>query len=72
MALFKVVWEITLEAKTPLEAAKKAQSWLDERDQKWQFYVQKSGSKIVESVDLSENDSVAVQPVKKYEPMIKR
>jgi hypothetical protein len=70
MALFKVVWEITLEAKTPLEAAKKAQSWLDERDQKWQFYVQKSGSKIVESVDLTEDDSAAILPVHKYHPMI--
>ena len=71
MATFKVVWEITIEAKNSLEAAKEAQSWLDQADTKWQFYVQKGNSKKIESIDLDEEDEDAVLPVKDYEPMIK-
>ena len=70
MATFKVVFEIEVEAPNHLKAAKKIQKWMDEGDQKWQFYVQKDGSKIVKSVDLQEDDSVAVLPVETYHPMI--
>ena len=70
MAKFKVVFEIDIEAKNPLEAAKAIQDWMDAGDTKWQFYVQKQGSKKIESIDLSEDDSAAVLPVGAYEPMI--
>lgn len=72
MATFKVVFEIDVDAKTHLAAAKKIQKWMDEGDEKWQFYVQKYGSKTVKSVDLSEDDSVAVLPVAVYHPMIQQ
>ena len=70
MALFKVVHEINVEAKTPLEAAKTVQEWMDEADNKWQFYVQRQNGKKVYSVDLNESNSDAVIPVGAYEPMI--
>jgi hypothetical protein len=72
MANFKVVFEITVEAKNPLEAAKEIQSWLDAGDHKWQFYVQKEGRKEVVSVDLDEDDSAAVLSVTEYSPMIQQ
>jgi hypothetical protein len=72
MATFKVVWEITIEAKNSLEAAKEAQSWFENARADWQFYVQELGSKQVDSVDLSEDDRKAVLPVKNYQPLIKR
>jgi hypothetical protein len=72
MARFKVVFEIDVEAKNHLAAAKEIQDWLNQGDTKWQFYVQKEGSKKVKSVDLSENDSVAVLPVPVYHPMIQQ
>ena len=71
MALFKVLFEITVEAKSPLKAAKTVQEWLQESQSNWQYYVQETGDKKVESVDLSEDDEDAVLPVKNYIPMIK-
>ena len=70
MAKFKVVFEIEVEAKNSLKAAKTVQEWFDDADTKWQFYVQKSGSKKIETIDLTEDDSAAVLPVGAYEPMI--
>ena len=70
MATFKVVHEIEVEAKNALQAAKTVQEWFDDADTKWQFYIQKEGSKKIESVDLNEDDSAAVLPVGAYEPMI--
>ena len=70
MAIFKVVHEINVEAKNALEAAKIVQGWMDNADTNWQFYVQEYDRKEVFSVDLSEDDSEAVLPVKTYEPMI--
>jgi hypothetical protein len=72
MKTFKVVHEITVVAKNSLEAAKTIQEWMDNADTKWQFYVQEAGSKKIDSIDLNEDDSVAIQPVKNYKPMIKR
>jgi len=72
MAKFKVVHEIEVEAENHLKAAKTIQEWMDDADQKWQFYVQEEGSKIVKSVDLQEDDSVAVLPVPVYHPMIQQ
>jgi hypothetical protein len=70
MALMKVVFEIQVEANSPLQAAKTIQEWLDAGDTKWQFYVQRENGKKVYSVDLNESNSIAVLPVTKYEPMI--
>ena len=72
MITHKVVLEIEVEADSPLEAAKQIQSWLDEGDSKWQFYVQPCDkSEDVFSVDLSEDDEDAVQELDNYIPMIK-
>lgn len=71
MATFKVVWEITMEAKTPLDAALNAQEWQrDFENTGNQFYVQKAGSKEVVSVDLDADENM-ILPVKKYKPLIK-
>jgi hypothetical protein len=71
MANFKIVWEIELEAQTPLEAAKTAQEWIKEPLNNWQFYVQNEETKEISSVDLEEVDENAVFPVKSYHPLIK-
>lgn len=71
MANFKIVWEMELEASTPLEAAKEAQKWMQDPTANWQFYVQKDHSKEVFSVDLDEEDEDAVLPVTEYHPIIK-
>lgn len=70
MARFKIVWEIELEAESPLEAAKEAQRWTRHDD--WQYYVQNTTSNEIFSVDLQEEDEDAVIPVEKYEPIIEQ
>lgn len=74
MAQFKVVWDIEIDATSPLEAAKEAQRWMQRSDADWQFYIQedKKGSQIF-SVDLAEEDEDAVLPVQpdEYTPLIK-
>jgi hypothetical protein len=68
----RVVLEIEVEAKNPLEAAKEVQNWLRDKNSNWQFYVQpcdKSGD--VFSVDLLEEDEDAIQETDNYIPMIK-
>ena len=74
MATFKVVFEIDIEANTPLEAAKKVQDWLQNENDNWQYYVQESNRKNAKifSVDLDENDESAVLPADNYEPLIKK
>ena len=71
MANFKVVFEIEVDARTPLQAAKTIQQWFDDADTRWQFYVKRSNGRKVYSVDLEEPNSEAVLPVSNYEPMIK-
>ncbi len=68
MPKMRVVWEIEIDAETPLEAAKEAQRWM--RTEDWQFYVQIEHNDKVFSVDLGEEDDDAVLPVKVYEPLI--
>jgi len=76
MPTFKIAWEIELEAKNPLEAAKEAERWIAGND--WQYYIYEYGLFIVQndetkeifSVDLSEEDEDAVIPTEKYEPLI--
>lgn len=70
MAEYKVVFEIQLDAKNPLDAAKKAQDLVKEIGENFQWYVQKDGEKELFSVDLNENDEDAVLPVKEYVPLI--
>ena len=71
MATFKVVWEIQLDANNPLEAAKTAQSWIQEHgSQCQQYYVQNDETNEVHSVDLNEEDEDAVLPVHKYHALI--
>jgi hypothetical protein len=68
----RVVLEIEVEAENPLEAAKEAQKWLQDKDSDWQFYVQPCDkSEDVFSVDLAEEDEDAVLEVDNYIPMIK-
>ena len=70
MATYSVVFEIELDADNPLKAAKKAQKWLQEKGNNWQYYIQGDDQKI-NSVDLSEDDEDAVLPVVDYDPLIK-
>jgi len=73
MKNYKVVFEIEINAASPLEAAKKVQNWLQNENDNWQYYVQETNrknAKIV-SVDLDENDESAVLPADNYEPLIK-
>ena len=73
MPVFKVCWEIQLDAENPLEAAKLANRWLQEQDNSAvQFYVQEDNTKEVFSVDLLEEDEDAVLLCKDgYTPIIK-
>ncbi len=72
MPTYKIVYEIEIEADSPLRAAKEAQDWLRDSQNNWQFYVQEEGKdKPLYSVDLCEEDIDAVLPVDEYQPMIK-
>lgn len=68
MARFKVVFEIEVDADTPIKAAKEVQSMVREDD--WQWFVQNDETNEVFSVDLQEEDEDAVLPVHVYHPMI--
>ena len=74
MKNYKVVFEIEINAASPLEAAKKVQNWLQNENDNWQYYVQESDRKNAKilSVDLDENDESAVLPADNYEPLIKK
>ncbi len=68
----RVVFEIEVDAETPLEAAKTVQEWMQNPNDNWQFYVQPCDkSEDVFSVDLDEDKSCAVQETDNYIPMIK-
>jgi len=71
MATHKVVFEIEVDAEDSIEAAKTVRDWLRNPNTEWQFYVQDTSTKRIDSVDLSEADEDAVLPVDKYEPLIK-
>jgi hypothetical protein len=75
MPVFKICWEIELDADTPLDAAKTALDWIQEDNitgnPPHQFYVQEEGKKEVFSVDLAEEDEDAViQCTDGYTPII--
>lgn len=60
MAQYNVVWEIVLDAKNPLEAAKLAEELIYASRENWQWYVHDNEHNKVYSVDLSEGDEDAV------------
>jgi len=71
MATKKVVFEIEVDAETSLEAAKTVQDWLQDPSDNWQFYVMDEDTMQVDSVDLEEDDSVAVIENVQYLPLIR-
>lgn len=70
MALFKVIFEIEVDAKTPLEAAKTVEDWLHQPEDHWQYYVQDNKENVF-SVDLDEDDSCAAKQTDNYIPIIR-
>jgi hypothetical protein len=68
MGFYRVVLEIELDAKNPLNAAKETEEMI--RDGHFQYYVQNQRSKKIFSVDLDEMDKDAVLPVPEYKPLI--
>ena len=70
MKLYKVVFEIEIDAESPLQAAERIQDLIREVDSNWQFYVQAEDEKQIYSVDLEEEDEFAVYPVNEYKPLI--
>lgn len=68
--LYKVVYEIEVEANSPLEAAKQVAQWLKEEDTSAMYYVQAEDENKVVSIDLQEEDEDAVLPVHFYHPLI--
>ncbi len=67
---YKVVYEIEVDATSPLEAAKQVAEWLKENDTSSMFYVQAEDDNKVFSIDLEEEDEDAVLPVHTYHPLI--
>ena len=79
MATYKVVWEIELDAETPLEAAKTALDWIKDGNDSCnncnQFTVQEDDYNTkkelpIYSVDLQEEDEDAVLQITQYKPLI--
>lgn len=70
MKTYNISLEITLNATTPIEAAKQLQNWIKENETNWQFYVQEDGSKEIYSVDLEEPDEDSVLIANGYTPII--
>jgi len=66
MAIFKVVYEIVIEAENSLEAAKTVEDWLQNPNDHWQYYVQNVETGKIESVDLEEDESCAVVNADNY------
>lgn len=55
MKIFKVIFEIDIDADNPTDAAEKVQRMIqEETDANWQWYVNEHGSKDIYSVDLEE------------------
>ena len=69
MSIHKVVYEIEVEANSPLEAAKQVQKMMQDKVNSWQFYVQDEQLRMF-SVDLEEEPKDAVLSIMFYEPLI--
>lgn len=68
MAKFKVSLEIELEADNPLEASKLCRQWAIEDPMIYVTQNQETGE--IHTVDLAEEDDIAVLPTKEYQPFI--
>lgn len=70
MEEYKVVFEIQVNAESPLEAARITLGWLRDKDSEWEFIVQENGEgeTPIYLVDLEDND--AVLPLNYYQPLI--
>ena len=66
---YNVIFEIEIDSDSPLNAAKKTQTWLRDVESSWCFEVQDSDDNIF-SVDLSEPDKDAVIEQDNYIPLI--
>jgi len=70
MATFKVSFEIEVEAKTSVEAAKTVEDWLQNPNDHWQYYVQNADTNKIHSIDLDEDESCMVCDADNYSPII--
>ena len=74
MAIFKVSFEINLEAKDPISAAKTVQEWMQNTAEdgiNWQYYVQNEKTRDIFSVDLGEDVDDIMYVVDNYQSFIK-
>ena len=71
MKEYNITWENNyIEAKSPLDVAKKIRQDMIDDKCGWQFFVQDDETKEIFSVDLDEEDEDAVCPVKVYNSVI--
>ena len=71
MKEYNITWENNyIEAKSPLDVAKKIRQDMIDDKCGWQFFVQDDKTKEIFSVDLDEEDEDAVCPVKVYNSVI--
>jgi hypothetical protein len=70
MTNYRVVLEIEIDADSPLEAAKAAQEWIQEKDTNWHYYVQRTFGGEIFSVALDEEDEDAVIKIHNYISLI--
>ena len=66
---FNVSLELVIDADNPLEAARLAEEWIEDRD-KWIYIVQDNRTKEIFSVDTNEDDEDAVFKYEDYKPFI--
>ena len=70
MKTYNISCEITLDAETPLDAAKLFEKWLKESN--LQYYVQEEKTKKLFSVDLDNDDDVIEIDLKDYYSLIEK
>lgn len=71
MAEYKVVFEIQVDAESPLEAAKTVQNWMKEPGASWEFVVQMDGDNPIYLVAPEEEEGDAVLQIDNdYKPLI--
>jgi len=71
MAIFRVSFEIEVEAETSVDAAKRVENCCKQTSHHWQYYVQNADTNKIHSVDLDEDESCMVCDADNYSPMIK-
>jgi len=70
MATHRVVFEIGVDAEDSFNAARTVRDWMRNPNTDWQYYVQDTHTKEIDSVDLSEDPEDAVLTVTDYTPLI--